>query len=101
MPRTGHFRQLLNVFNYLSNHDRSWLAFDTTKLNLKNNYKLEDDPWKRQDMLKEQYPEAVEKLPDKFPTPRGKSIQINAFVDTDHAGDVVTRRSQTGIIIFL
>ena len=33
--------------------------------------------------------------------PRGKSVVITAFVDADHAGNVVTRRSQTGIITFI
>lgn len=28
-------------------------------------------------------------------------MQINCFVDADHAGNCVTRRSQTGILIFL
>ena len=35
-----------------------------------------------------------------MPEPRGEPIQINVFVDADHAGDKVTRRSQTGILIF-
>jgi hypothetical protein len=33
--------------------------------------------------------------------PRGKPIQINCFVDADHAGNKVTRRSHSGILIFL
>ena len=36
-----------------------------------------------------------------MPEPLGKPVQVNAFSDADHAGDRVTRRSQTGIIIFL
>jgi hypothetical protein len=31
----------------------------------------------------------------------GNPVEINTFVDSDHAGDSVTRRSRTGIIIFL
>ena len=34
------------------------------------------------------------------PTPRGRSVQTNAHIDTDHAGNKVTRKSQTGILIF-
>ena len=34
-----------------------------------------------------------------MPPPRGRLI--SSFVDSDHAGDKVTRRSQTGILIFL
>ena len=36
-----------------------------------------------------------------MPEPRGHAVQINCFVDADHAGDVVSRRSHTGIIIYV
>jgi hypothetical protein len=35
-----------------------------------------------------------------MPEPRGKEVDISCFVDADHAGNRVTRRSHTGIIIF-
>ena len=50
--------------------------------------------------MKEKYPDAVEELPRDMPEPLGESIQIDTFVDTDHAGDKLTRRSQTGILLF-
>ena len=40
-------------------------------------------------------------MPPNAPPPRGHEVQINAFVETDHAGNKITRRSHTGIIIFL
>jgi hypothetical protein len=36
-----------------------------------------------------------------MPEPRGHSVTISAFVDANHAGNVVTRRSHTGIFIFV
>ena len=36
-----------------------------------------------------------------MPEPRGKEVDVSVFVDADHAGNRVTRRSHTGIIIFL
>jgi hypothetical protein len=33
--------------------------------------------------------------------PRGKVVEIIAFVDADHAGDRVTRRSRTGVLIYI
>jgi hypothetical protein len=36
-----------------------------------------------------------------MPEPLGNPVNIFAFVDTNHAGNVVTRRSHTGIIIFV
>jgi hypothetical protein len=42
-----------------------------------------------------------EELPPKMPKPHGKEVQINVFVDADHAGEKLTRRSHTGFIIML
>ena len=50
--------------------------------------------------MREIYVDAFEDLPTNAPTLRGKSVQLNCFVDADHGGDRVTRRSQTGIILF-
>ena len=36
-----------------------------------------------------------------MPTPLGKSFTCRVYVDSDHAGDQVTRRSRTGFIVFL
>jgi hypothetical protein len=47
------------------------------------------------------YKYAEEPIPPNMPKPRGRSMSTHCFVDSDHAGDKVTRRSQTGILIFL
>ncbi|KAI2489367.1 Reverse transcriptase (RNA-dependent DNA polymerase) [Fragilaria crotonensis] len=36
-----------------------------------------------------------------MPEPLGNPVTIHVFVDTNHAGNVVTRRSHTGILIFI
>jgi len=36
-----------------------------------------------------------------MPEPLGHPVTIHAFVDANHAGNVVTRRSHSGIIIFV
>ena len=36
-----------------------------------------------------------------MPPPWGRLVSTHCFVDSDHAGDKVTRRSHTGILIFL
>jgi hypothetical protein len=46
------------------------------------------------------YYEAKEAKPPNAPEPRGHAVQMNAFVDVDHAGNRMTRRSQTGILIY-
>jgi hypothetical protein len=47
------------------------------------------------------YKDAQEVIPPDMPEPLGKPVQITTFVDSDHAGDKVTRRSRTGVLIFL
>ena len=47
------------------------------------------------------YPDAEVAIPDNTPLPRGRSIQINAFVEAGHAGNKVKRSSHTGFIIFM
>jgi hypothetical protein len=36
-----------------------------------------------------------------MPTPLGKPVCISCFVDANHAGNVITRRSHTGILIYV
>ena len=36
-----------------------------------------------------------------MPPPRGQSVLMHCFIDTDHAGNTVTRRSQTGLLLFV
>jgi hypothetical protein len=86
-PRIGHFDAMLHIFAYLSQHSRSKLVFD-------DGYEVKQD-WTSF------YPNAKEVLPSNMPEPRGNPIQESIFVDSDHAGDVVSRRSRTGILYYL
>ena len=47
------------------------------------------------------YPDAKEDLPKDKPKAKGKLCTITCFVDADHARDKLTRRSVTGILVFL
>ena len=42
-----------------------------------------------------------EELPPNMPKPRGRGMDMRVYVDSDHAGDTVTRISRTGFVIFL
>ena len=51
---------------------------------------------------KEYYPEASEEVPTSMPEPFvGNTTQITVMVDADHAHCEVTRRSVTGILVFV
>jgi hypothetical protein len=47
------------------------------------------------------YPDAKEDIPTNAPEPRGNPVQMICFVDADHAGDQLTRRSRTGVLLYL
>ena len=102
-PRIGHFHQVLNVFKYVKGHpNRNWLVMDPTDFDIE--WKPMNDevhPQERAEALNSMYPDATDEVPYNSPKPRGKGVNINAFVDSDHAGNKVTRRSHTGIMIYL
>jgi hypothetical protein len=93
-PRAGHLEQALHIFAYLKAHGKSSLVFDDTVPDFDEERFTECD-WA------EYYPGAAEALPPRAPELRGKSVIMTAFVDADHAGCKVTRRSHSGIIIFV
>ena len=47
------------------------------------------------------YRGAKERLPPNMPNARGLPVTMSMFVDADHAGNKVNRKSQTGVLIFL
>jgi len=47
------------------------------------------------------YPDATKAIPPNHPEPRGNAVNTSTFVDADHAGCKETRRSHTGILLFV
>jgi hypothetical protein len=47
------------------------------------------------------YRGAKEPIPGDAPEPLGNVVSTHCFVDADHAGNLITRRSQTGILLFI
>ena len=47
------------------------------------------------------YGDVTKAIPPNEPAPRGKSVDLRMWVDSDHAGETITRRSRTGYFIFL
>jgi hypothetical protein len=47
------------------------------------------------------YGDLLEEIPPKMPKPRGNPVNTTCFVDANHASNLVTCRSQTGILIFV
>jgi hypothetical protein len=47
------------------------------------------------------YTDAGEEIPKDLPPEKGPRVRITVYVDADHAHDLVTRRSITGILVML
>ena len=54
-----------------------------------------------QDWSHTTYSEFKEPVPPNAPEARVSGFVITVYVDADHAGDTITRKSRTGFIIFL
>ncbi|MGH3054647.1 MAG: Ty1/Copia family ribonuclease HI, partial [Gaiellaceae bacterium] len=93
MPRNGHLDALLRLFGYLKAYMKAKIIVDTSMPNVDG--ELTHHNWQ------EIYPYAHEELPPDMPIPKGKEVLMTTYVDADHAHDVVTRRSVTGLLMFL
>ena len=99
VPRTGHLQQALHIVKYIDIHSSNEITFDPQEYILSGD--MINDAIRKRSAMSSLYKDAEETIPTNAPKPRGKSIQINCFVDSDHAGDRVTRRSHTGILMYL
>ena len=93
-PRRGHLDQVFHVFAYLKKYGKSAMVFDDQEP------EFADERFQRCDWS-EYYPGASEAIPPNAPEVRGKSVTMSCFVDADHAGCQATRRSQTGVLIYV
>jgi hypothetical protein len=93
LPRQGHLEQVHHIFGHLKQSPRPRLCLDPdcpviseerfSKCEWTDFHKCAEEP-----------------QPPNMPTPRGRHVSTHCFVDSDHTGDKVTRRSQTGVLMF-
>jgi hypothetical protein len=93
LPREGHLEQVYHIFAYLKHASRRRIYLDPSYPS------ISEDRFQEYDWT-DFYKYAEDPIPANMPTPRGQPMSSHCFVDSDHAGDKVTRRSQTGILIF-
>jgi hypothetical protein len=94
MSRKGHLEAEFDIFTYLKKKHNTRMVFDPSYQDI-NLGRFKDVDWKPM------YGDMKEALPDNAPEPHGKEVDIRVFVDAEHAGDKITRRSRTGFIIFI
>ena len=100
-PREGHMKRALHVFGYLKKKMNKRIIIDSRDPIIVRNgaeHLLDVDLTEK---LEEFYPDSKEEIDEKVPEPLLDELKITAYVDSDHAHDKVTRRSMTGLIIFV
>ena len=99
-PRDGHLIAVYKIFKYLDaclKKDKGRIVFDG-KFKSVTNVIFNDvhrDEWK------EFYSDAEEQLPINGPEPLGNPARLSVYVDANHAGNLKTRRSHTGILVYM
>ena len=96
-PREHHLELACYLFGYVKKHPNRRIVVDSRLL-------LVDDDLRttsfHPDFL-EDYPDANEDVAMDFPIPFGRELDTSVFFDADHAHDHVTRRSISGLIVFV
>lgn len=99
LPRVGHLEQVLHIFAYLKKHSNSEMVFDPSQVDFDRS-QFPDKDWS-QSIYSQDQAVLKETLPADMPKPRGVGFTMRTYVDSDHAGDKVTRRSRSGFLVFL
>jgi len=86
---------MFRIFGYLKNHAKASLRVDVSYPEEIANDGIFKCNWKRL------YPNAEEKIPHNAPEPKGKAVRLWGECDADHAHDLETRRSVTGVLIWV
>ena len=96
-PRQHHLELALYMFGYLKKSLNRRIVLDSRPLLVDDT--LRNDSF-HPDFL-EDYPDAKEDVGTDFPVEFGRELETSVFFDADHAHDHVTRRSISGLIVFV
>jgi hypothetical protein len=95
-PQEGHFKAMQKVFlGYLRKYPKGSILIDHGHFDHSTHTHTRSDNWQ------EFYPDAEEEFPPDQPEPFGVKARISIYVDADHAHNMVSRGSVTGIILFV
>jgi hypothetical protein len=95
LPREGHLKAVKRILSYLKTFPKGRVIIDISYPD-HSLYPYEDHSnWM------EFYPNSGEEIPKDLPPEKGPRVRMTVYVDADHAYDLVTRRSITGILVIL
>ena len=85
LPREGHLKELFHIFSFLKGKHRAAMLVDPTEPD------LNESIFKNEDWSATAYVEYKEKMPSNASKSRRIDFTTRAFVDSDDAGDCITR----------
>jgi hypothetical protein len=95
LPREGHLETVKRILSYLKTFPKGrviiYISYPDHSM-----YPVEDYSY-----WMEYYPDSGEQIPKDFPLVKGPRVRMTVYVDADHAHDLVTRISITGILVML
>ena len=83
MPRVGHLEACYSIFAYLCKHPTMSIMFHHSHI------RMHEDQFRSQDW-RDFYGDTKEELPPDMPEPLREPVKMTAFIDSDHAGNLVT-----------
>jgi hypothetical protein len=95
LPREGHLKAVKRILSYLKTFPKGRVIIDTSYPDHSMYHMKVHSNWM------EFYPDASEEIPKNLPPEKGPRVRMTVYVDADHAHDLVTRRSITGILVML
>jgi hypothetical protein len=97
-PREYHLDLAVRAFGYVKTTINKCIAIDSRPLQYSRSFPNYEKL--RPDFL-EDYPDAKEEMDPNFPKAFGPILETTILVDSDHAHDLKTRRSITGLLAFV
>ena len=94
-PREGHLEAVYHIFDFVKTRLKTTMVFDPKDMDVSDANQVPIGDWK------EFYGDVEEEIPPFAPPPLGRAVDIFCFVDADHAGNLLTRRSHTGVLIYV
>jgi hypothetical protein len=96
-PRQHNLELALHLFGYLKKNPNRRIVLDSRPLIMDDDLRCNSF---HPDFL-DDYPDATEDVGTDFPMAFGKELDTTVFFDADHAHDHATRRSISGLIVFV
>ena len=95
MTCEGHLQQLLHLFAYLKYHHNARIAFDPSYP------AIDSEQWTRREWRSLYGEELKEEILPNAPEPPEMEFILRTYVDADHAGDRLTRRPRSGMLVLI